>query len=284
MQTCPTLLEFDNYGPAPADIKRGVATPSAFWNWGYDDITWFALQPEWYRNEFLLYLDNFMKTHKTVNGKQVYFPMMPMRRVITPAPDYPVAVYKPGEKFSVDFLFDYGSSEKIGINFKKDFNLFQLTTKLFYRVNRQSDGCPNGFGQEDTIRRIFLGKNAPEIVEYNTVVLPKGYTADSAGSNGRASSSDASGVFTSAGSKSVGTSFGTVSSGGESADASKNGSAYGKATESFGSDVSEPGSGVWKREEEKGIVLIIIPSIAGGVLLCGGLVWILIYRKKRIAP
>lgn len=179
VEICPTILEFDNYG---GNGKPGAATPSAFYNWGYDDITWFAIQPEWYRNEFLLYLDEFMKTHElTSDGKQMYYPVYPMRRVITAEAASPVTEYEPGKQASMDFLFDYaGSVENIGVEVANDGSI-QLKTVGFYRANRQSDGCPNGFNQEDTIRRIFLG-DAPEDSRFDTVVLPDGYQPDGTGS------------------------------------------------------------------------------------------------------
>ena len=36
--------------------------------------------------------------------------------------------------------------------------LRSLMVKGDYRSNTQSDSCPNGFNQEDTIRKIFLGR------------------------------------------------------------------------------------------------------------------------------
>ena len=177
---CPTLLEFDNYGQQG---ELGVSNGEAFGTWGYDDITWFATQPEWYRNEFLLYLDDYMKHNGlTKEGKQAYFCLYPMRRVITAQPNWPETIYKPGKNYSTDFFFDYCESklENISVNVKSD-GSFQLTSKAYYRANRQSDGCPNGFNQEDTIRKIFLGKNAAENPKYDTVVLPAGYQPDGEG-------------------------------------------------------------------------------------------------------
>lgn len=174
---CPTLLEFDNYGQQGT---LGVSNGEAFGTWGYDDITWFASQPESYRNEFLLYLDDYMKHNGlTKDNKQAYFCLYPMRRVITADPKWPVTAYNPGENASADFLFDYCSkaNENIEVKVLND-GTISLITKEFYRANRQSDGCPNGFGQEDTIRKIFLGDNAPENAELTKVVLPLGYKSD----------------------------------------------------------------------------------------------------------
>lgn len=173
----PTLIEFDNYGPLTG---QGVSNGDGYGAWGYDDVTWFALQPSWYRDQFLLDSDRYLKTHcLDSNGRQVYFLQMSCRRVITPAPDFPVITYVPGKDSNVDFLFDYTSDENTEIVFNAD-NSFTLTVRKDYRSNRQSSGCPNGFGQEDMIRRIFIGQNAPENPLYNVVVLPPEYSGSTA--------------------------------------------------------------------------------------------------------
>lgn len=187
---CPTILEFDNYGQNPKG-KPGVSNGAAFFTWGYDDITWFTVQPEWYRNEFLEYVTGYLKTHcLTTQGKQAYYCCYPMRRVITADPNWPVTTYKPGKSYSMDFVFDYCSvsNEKIGFVFNDD-KTFTFTSKGFYRANRQSDGCPNGMNQENTIRKFFLGENAAENPNYDKVVLPAGYTATPIGSSSSMKSS-----------------------------------------------------------------------------------------------
>lgn len=168
-----TIIELDNYG---GNGKPGAATPAAFYNWGYDDITWFALQPEWYRNQFILETDEYLKTYKPIldsEGKQVYFFQPAMRRVLT---EKVKDTYTPGSSFSVDFILDYFDSENVDYEYADDGSSFSMTTTAYYRANRQSDGCPNGGGQEDAIREIFLGKDAPEDPELLKVVLPEGYS------------------------------------------------------------------------------------------------------------
>jgi hypothetical protein len=167
-----TILEFDNYGAAPEEIV-GQATPCAFWNWGYDDITWFALQPESYRNEFLLSCNAFLKRITDKEKKQVYFIQPQVRRVITPGSKPPVLMYKPSSDYNAAFVVNYLNKENTTY-VEKDGG-FQLTVTQDYRANRQSDGCPNGFGQENTIREIFLGTNAPENPDLLKVILPNGY-------------------------------------------------------------------------------------------------------------
>lgn len=187
----PTLIEFDNYGKQGT---LGVSNGNGYGAWGYDDVTWLAVQPGWYRNQFLLECDSYLKTHCLDSlGRQTYFVQMSCRRVITPAPDFPVMAYVPGKNSNVDFLFDYTSDENTGIVFNDD-NTFTLTVRKDYRSNRQSDGCPNGFGQEDMIRQIFLGKDAPENPLYNIVVLPPEYSESTASSSESAAGSAVSGL------------------------------------------------------------------------------------------
>ncbi len=55
----PYLVEFDNFGisSSPGENIGGV------WTWGYDEITWYALQPEAYRNGWLLYAVRWLEEH-----------------------------------------------------------------------------------------------------------------------------------------------------------------------------------------------------------------------------
>ena len=57
-ESMPYLVEFDNFG-----ISRnpGVANPGDIFCWGYDDITWFALQEEEKRNQWLWYAFDWIK-------------------------------------------------------------------------------------------------------------------------------------------------------------------------------------------------------------------------------
>ncbi len=47
----PYLVEFDNWGG-----KSGTLNVAKY-SWGYDEISWFANQPNWYRREFLMYIN-----------------------------------------------------------------------------------------------------------------------------------------------------------------------------------------------------------------------------------
>lgn len=113
----PYLVEFDNFGgnrnPGQASQKQGAS----IFTWGYDEITWFAQQPETYRNEWLHYAWDWLKEHDR-NG----FLEMPGGRMLTNGPVIP------GE----------GSRRN------------------WYFANTKSAACPQGFGQEDTIKAIWL--------------------------------------------------------------------------------------------------------------------------------
>ena len=54
----PYLVEFDNFG-----IRNvtNVPTVNSIHVWGWDEISWFALQPEEYRNEFIKYAYQWLK-------------------------------------------------------------------------------------------------------------------------------------------------------------------------------------------------------------------------------
>jgi hypothetical protein len=112
----PYLVEFDNFGGhrAPGQASQ-VERPSIF-TWGYDEITWFAHQPEDYRNQWLRYAWGWLKEHDR-NG----FLQMPGGRMLTNGPQ------PAGE-------------EKIN----------------WYFANTKSPACPRGFSQEETIRAIWL--------------------------------------------------------------------------------------------------------------------------------
>ncbi|MCK9412029.1 MAG: hypothetical protein M0Q53_06990 [Prolixibacteraceae bacterium] len=72
----PFLSHFDNNGKS-----AGAGTPGdGSWHW--DEISWFANQPESYRNEFLRYADNYISNIWPGNAGHLE---MPGIRIITPA-------------------------------------------------------------------------------------------------------------------------------------------------------------------------------------------------------
>ncbi len=73
---CPYLVEFDNYGTSD---HPGIGSITDLWVWGYDEISWFSMQPEAYRNEFLQYVDNWV-----LKVDPLGFVQMPGSRVVVP--------------------------------------------------------------------------------------------------------------------------------------------------------------------------------------------------------
>jgi len=58
-ESMPYLVEFDNFG-VRRDPPLGVANNDIYC-WGYDDITWFAVQSEEYRNKWLWYAFDWIR-------------------------------------------------------------------------------------------------------------------------------------------------------------------------------------------------------------------------------
>lgn len=73
-KSLPYLLEFDNYGVSKTPGAAGVE----YFVWGYDEITWFYLQDEKYRQNWLVYADEFIKKIDPNGHLQ-----MPVTRIIS---------------------------------------------------------------------------------------------------------------------------------------------------------------------------------------------------------
>jgi len=74
-ESLPYLVEFDNFGRSRTP---NVADLNSHFIWGWDEISWFSLQPEDYRNKFLVYAHNWIK-QTNPNGHL----QMPVSRMIT---------------------------------------------------------------------------------------------------------------------------------------------------------------------------------------------------------
>lgn len=75
-KSLPYLVEFDNFG---CSRSPGQSTIDSHFIWGYDEITWFCLQSEKYRKQWLRYAFHWLR--KTdANG----FLQMPVSRVVSP--------------------------------------------------------------------------------------------------------------------------------------------------------------------------------------------------------
>jgi hypothetical protein len=109
----PYLVEFDNWGSSGKGGQGGLK----YWTWGYDEICWFARQPEDYRNTWLRYAWDWVREHDP-NG----FLQMPGSRCLAD----PV-VKDDGEQL------------------------------WWYYANRPSAAVPDGYGQEDAIKAIWAG-------------------------------------------------------------------------------------------------------------------------------
>ncbi|MGJ7029729.1 hypothetical protein [Niabella hirudinis] len=71
----PYLVEFDNFG---CSSTPGRSTITNHFIWGYDEITWFYLQPEAYRKQWLQYAYHWVRSQDP-NG----FLQMPVSRVVS---------------------------------------------------------------------------------------------------------------------------------------------------------------------------------------------------------
>jgi len=114
-ESLPYLVEVDNFGISDAP---GEPTDGHF-VWGYDEICWFARQPEWYRDGWLAYAHDWV-AENTASGQF----QMPTNRTIYPAP--------------VDVTYED-----------------ETYTANRYRANAPSSAMPTGFGQEETIAEVW---------------------------------------------------------------------------------------------------------------------------------
>jgi hypothetical protein len=112
----PYLVEFDNFGGTRTPGQASQVQRASIFTWGYDEITWFAQQPESYRNEWLHYAWNWLKEHDR-DG----FLEMPGGRMLTNGP-----------------LVEGQGKAK------------------WYFANTKSAACPQGSSQEETIKAIWL--------------------------------------------------------------------------------------------------------------------------------
>ena len=71
----PYLVEFDNFGRG---AELGIADHKLHFVWGWDEISWLAIQPESYRNEWLKYAHRWLRDNDPDGHLE-----MPGMRVIT---------------------------------------------------------------------------------------------------------------------------------------------------------------------------------------------------------
>lgn len=111
-ESLPYLVEFDNYGRSRSP---NVANLNSHFVWGWDEISWFSLQNEEYRNKWLEYSYNWIKETDS-NGHM----QMPVSRMIT-FPNNSSGSYRANTR-SPDCPIGYSQEEtikKIWINTRK---------------------------------------------------------------------------------------------------------------------------------------------------------------------
>lgn len=146
VESNPAIMELDNYGNHPD-----------FAPWGHDDITWFSLQPEWYRNEFLWYAERLLsENYRTSDGKRTYYFMLTLRRCIVPEKLAPRVAYFPGEGFDEAYFRAFCGDREEGIEARRlPDGSYTLSIPKTYHSNTRSDACPTGGNQERTIQAIL---------------------------------------------------------------------------------------------------------------------------------
>ncbi|WEK36030.1 MAG: hypothetical protein P0Y53_00830 [Candidatus Pseudobacter hemicellulosilyticus] len=78
----PYLVELDNFGASPNPGKPDTASHFA---WGYDEITWFYLQPQEYRKQWLWYAQRWIN-----DNDQTGYLEMPVSRLIDQGQGKPI--------------------------------------------------------------------------------------------------------------------------------------------------------------------------------------------------
>ncbi|MFC5406266.1 hypothetical protein [Cohnella soli] len=124
--TLPMLMELDNWGGKFFSESDGFPYERRAWKewWGYDQIAWFASQDPESRNHFLAYAFKWT----AVNNIHAYL-QMPIRRTLGSC-----QISMPAS----------GGGEGV---------------TDCYQANQASTGCPFGFGQEETIKKIWQSEH-----------------------------------------------------------------------------------------------------------------------------
>lgn len=119
----PMLMELDNWGGKFFCESDNIPYERRAWMewWGYDQIAWFASQDAESRDRFLAYAFKWT----AVNNVRAYM-QMPIRRTLGSCR---IAMPASGEG--------------------------EEAVSDCYQANRASAGCPLGFGQEETIKRLW---------------------------------------------------------------------------------------------------------------------------------
>lgn len=138
-ESMPFIVEFDNFG---CSDYKGMPVLDSYFSWGYDEITWFSMQTDEYRHQFLRYLWRWVRDRYPEGWVE-----MPSRRCLT-------------EEFS--FIWENPDIEWLERVKKDEFLHYTVDEagravikRSYYSANRKSDACPFGYGDEDVIRECF---------------------------------------------------------------------------------------------------------------------------------
>ncbi len=135
----PFIVEFDNFGLTK---EPGKPTLEGHHAWGYDEITWFAIQDKAYRHEFLRYIVDWVNARYPDGWVQ-----FPSRRVIK----QPVTFN--WKNPTTAWLRDAATWE--GATYKMLGDGSAEITRMNYSANNPSDACPFGFGDEGVIAELI---------------------------------------------------------------------------------------------------------------------------------
>ena len=140
----PFLVEFDNFGITK---NPGVATPESHYAWGYDEITWFAVQNAEYRHKFLRYIVDWVNSRYPEGWVQ-----FPSRRVIKQPVKF---IWK-----NPDGAWLRDAKTWDGCDYEILGDGSASLSRLNYSANNPSDVCPFGFGDEDVIGELIAAQTA----------------------------------------------------------------------------------------------------------------------------
>lgn len=138
-ESMPFIVELDNFGRSRF---AGQPRHDSHYAWGYDEITWFSLQPQEYRHRFLSYLWRWVRDRYPEGWVE-----MPSRRCLTA--EVPFVWENP----------DVGWLEKVKeqefLRYEMDGENRAVIYRTYYSANRKSERCPFGYGDEDIIKECF---------------------------------------------------------------------------------------------------------------------------------
>lgn len=138
-ESMPFLVELDNFGRSRFS---GQPNHNSHYAWGYDEITWFSLQPAEYRHRFLRYLWRWVRDRYPEGWVE-----MPSRRCLTE---------------EIPFVWEHPDLDWLERVKKDEFLRYEVDSqgratiwRSYYSANRNSDACPFGYEDEDVIKECF---------------------------------------------------------------------------------------------------------------------------------